>query len=101
MRKRHFELIWITRRLTALDICALTLFRDFNYSNYNTELENKIMVRNEKINTINWSAHEMVVLITWACCEGSDEPACTHDLARAFASRINKVCKLNRTPNNF
>ena len=43
------------------------------------------MVRNEKINTINWSEHEMMVLITSACGEGSDEPACTHDLARAFA----------------
>ena len=28
----------------------------------------------------------MMVLITLACCEGSDEPACTHDLVRAFAS---------------
>ena len=27
------------------------------------------------INTINWSAHEMMVLITSACGEGSDEPA--------------------------
>ena len=43
------------------------------------------MVRNEKNNTINWSEHEMMVLITSACGEGSDEPACTHDLARAFA----------------
>ena len=25
------------------------MFRNFNYSNYNTELENKIMVGNEKI----------------------------------------------------
>ena len=54
-----------------------------------------------KINTINWSEHEMMVLITSACGEGSDKPACTHDLARAFASRINKVCKLKKTPNNF
>ena len=30
----------------------------------------------------------MMVLITSACGEGSDEPACTHDLARAFTSRI-------------
>ena len=51
--------------------------------------------------TINWSAHEIMVLITSACGEGSDEPACTHDLVRAAASRINKVCKLKNTPNNF
>ena len=50
---------------------------------------------------INWSAHEMMVLITSACGDGSDESACTHDLARAFASRINKVCRLKKTPNNF
>ena len=62
MRKRHLELIWKTRRLTA---------------------------------------HEMMVLITSACGEGSGEPACTHDFARDFASRINKVCKLKKTPNNF
>ena len=43
----------------------------------------------------------MMVLITSACGEGSHEPACTHDLARDFASRINKVCKLKKTPNNF
>ena len=43
----------------------------------------------------------MIVLITLACGEGSDKPACTHDLARAFASRINKVCKLKKTPSNF
>ena len=59
------------------------------------------MVSIMKINTINWSAHEMMVLIISACGEGSDEPACTHDLARAFASRINKDCKLKKTPNNF
>ena len=40
-------------------------------------------------------------LITSACGKGSDEPASTHDLARGFASRINKVCKLKKTPNNF
>ena len=39
-----------------------------------------------KINTINWSAHEMMVLITLACGEVSDEPACMPDLARAFPS---------------
>ena len=39
----------------------------------------------------------MMVLITPACGEGSDEPACMHDLARAFGSRINKVCKLKNT----
>ena len=49
VRKRHLELIWITRRLTSLDICALTKFRNFNYSNYNTKKENKIMGRNEKL----------------------------------------------------
>ena len=42
----------------------------------------------------------MMALITSACGEGSDEPACTHDLGRAFASRIDKVCKLKKTPNN-
>ena len=50
---------------------------------------------------MNRSAHEMMVLITSASGEGSDEPACTHDLASAFASRINKVYKLEKTPNNF
>ena len=54
-----------------------------------------------KNNAIDWSEHEMMVLITSACGEGSDEPACTHDLARAFASRINKVFKLKKTQNNF
>ena len=43
----------------------------------------------------------MTVLITSVCGEGSDESACTHDLARAFAYGINKVCKLQKTPNNF
>ena len=43
----------------------------------------------------------MMVLVTSTCVEGSREPACIHDLARAFASRINKVCKLKKTPNNF
>ena len=41
-----------------------------------------------------------MALITSACGDGSDEPACTHDLVRAFASRINKVSKLKKTPNN-
>ena len=41
-----------------------------------------------------------MMVITPACDEGSDEPTCTHDLARAFATRINKVCKLKKTPNN-
>ena len=49
----------------------------------------------------SWSAHEMMVLITSENGEGSDEPACTHDLARAFASRINRVCKLKKTWNIF
>ena len=38
----------------------------------------------------------MMVLITSACGEDSDEPPCTHNLARALASRI-KVCKLKKT----
>ena len=59
------------------------------------------MVRNEKNNTINWSVYEMKVLITSMCGEGSNEPACTHDFARPFASRINKVCKMKKTLNNF
>ena len=66
------------------------------------------MVRNEILITltlykctINWSAHEMLVLITSACIRGSDEPACTDNLARVFASHISKVCKLKKTPNNF
>ena len=42
----------------------------------------------------------MMFLITSVCGEGSDELECKHDLARAFASRINKICKL-KTPNNF
>ena len=42
----------------------------------------------------------MMVLITLACGTGSNDPACTHHLTRAFASRINKVCKLKKTPNN-
>ena len=43
----------------------------------------------------------MMVLITSTCGEGSDESACTHDLVRAFASRINKVYQLKKTLNNF
>ena len=50
--------------------------RNIYYSNYHTE-KNKIMVH-------HWSAHEMMVLITSACGEGSDKPACMHDLARDF-----------------
>ena len=59
------------------------------------------MVRNEILIPISWSAREMMVPITSACGEGSDVLACTHDLARVFASRINTVYKLKRTPNNF
>ena len=33
--------------------------------------------------------------------EGSDEPACTHDLTRAFSFCINKVYKLKKTPINL
>ena len=43
----------------------------------------------------------MLVLITSACGEGSDEPACTHDLARAFASCVNKVCNLKKLRSTF
>ena len=43
----------------------------------------------------------MMDLITSASGEGSGEPARTHDLARAFASRINKVYKLKKTPNKL
>ena len=43
----------------------------------------------------------MMVLVTSACDKGSDGPACMHDLARAFTSCINKVCKLKKTPNNL
>ena len=32
----------------------------------------------------------MMVLVTSVCGEDSDETACMHDLARAFASRIYK-----------
>ena len=39
----------------------------------------------------------MTVLIRSACGEGSDEPACMHDLARAFT----KICKLPKTSNNL
>ena len=34
------------------------------------------MVRYEIKYTIKWSANEMMVLITSACGEGSNEPAC-------------------------
>ena len=43
----------------------------------------------------------MMVRITSAYGEGSDKPACLHDLARTFASRINKVSKLKKIMNNF
>ena len=63
------------------------------------------MVRNEILISltfaINKSAHQIMVLVTSACGKGSDETACMHDLARAFASRINKICKLKKTLNNF
>ena len=38
-----------------------------------------------------------MVLVTSACGEGSNETACMYDLARDFASRIYKVCKLKKT----
>ena len=44
MRKRHLELIWITRRLTSLDIFALTVFQILNI-----QVIILIMVRNEKL----------------------------------------------------
>ena len=44
MRKRHLELIWITRRLTSLDIFALTMFHILNI-----QVIILIMVRNEKL----------------------------------------------------
>ena len=43
----------------------------------------------------------MMVLVTLACEEGSDEPVCKHGFARAFASHINKVGKLKKTLNSF
>ena len=43
----------------------------------------------------------MMVLITLACGECSDGPACTQDHARAFTFRTNKVCKLKKTLKNF
>ena len=42
-----------------------------------------------------------MVLVTAACGEGSDKPACVHDLARVFPSRVNKACKLKKTPTTF
>ena len=39
----------------------------------------------------------MMVLITLVCGEVSNEPACMHDLARAFASRITKYARRLRT----
>ena len=33
----------------------------------------------------------MMVLVTSACGEGSDEPACMHDLARDFDSHIKNM----------
>ena len=63
------------------------------------------MVRNDILITLtfyyNKSAHKMMVLVSSACGEGSDDPACMHDLAMAFVSGINKVCRLKMTPNNF
>ena len=49
MRKGHLKLILIIRRLASLDICTLTMFRNFNNYNNNTELEIKIMIRDEKL----------------------------------------------------
>ena len=42
-----------------------------------------------------------MVLITSACGDGSDEPACTHDLARAFASHIKQSMQVEEDSNNF
>ena len=45
----------------------------------------------------------MMVRITSACYEGSDMPACTHDLERAFASRIqvNQSMQVEEDPEQF
>ena len=80
--------------------------RNFNYSNYHTELVNKILVRNEILITLTFyykliSTRDDGFCYIGACGEGFDETACMHDLARAFASRIYKECKLKKTPNNF
>ena len=40
-----------------------------------------------KFNTIKWSAHEMMVLITLACGESSDEPACTYGQGFRFSHK--------------
>ena len=62
------------------------------------------MVSNEILITLTFYyklvSTEIMFLVTQACGEGSDEPACIHDLARAFTSRINKECKLKKTRHN-
>ena len=75
--------------------------RNFNYSNYHTEKETKIMVPNEILITLRIYDRLVSTRVTSACGEGSGKPACMHDLARAFTSRINKVCKLKKTLNKF
>ena len=45
------------------------------------------------LNCINKPAHEIMVLITLATCEGSDEPAHLRSIARAFAVRTHEVWK--------
>ena len=45
VRKRHFELIWITRSLFSLDICAQKMFEILTI---------QIIILNEKLN--KWSA---------------------------------------------
>ena len=62
------------------------------------------MVRNEILITLTFYyklAHEMMFLVILAFGEGYNEPAYMHDLARAFASGINKVCNLKKTLDNF
>ena len=75
--------------------------RNFNYSNYHTEKEMKIMVQNEILITLTFYDRLVSTRVTSARGEGSGKPTCMHDLARAFASRINKVCKLKKTLNKF
>ena len=44
----------------------------------------------ESIQRYNEPAYEIMVLITWATCEGEGEPAHPRSLVRAFAVRINE-----------
>ena len=68
--------------------------RKCNYSNYHTEKEKKILVRNEILITLTFYYKLVSARDDGACYidvwRGSDEPACMNDLARVFASRIKK-----------